>query len=906
VRHGAVLGVGDRVRISGEEHAVSAVSIDGAQLRSASGTRIDLSRADLIISDEVELPDAQARSCVEPREDSERPPPEALERARWWEKHVIELETGRHPDADPVSPPDPRYDPARTTVTERDEAKAAQLTGAGSPTSSATVQRMRLRYRRDGVAGLIDQRSIRERHAFGTADPRLVESIKEALALQPDARRGAMRDRVVRGMEERYGAGAVPIPSRATFNRLINAARTIDLVPVESPLPGFTGPLYAHEEPDQPLGLVSLTSLDAYARAIDEDGAIFQVGITIAVDAATHLILAALVHRAGSTSIDTAGVLARVLVPPELRPPAPHKAGRAATPFVFPTTMHLDQNGPEASAAFLADCERLGIGVIERGQSREQDRLLRLALYAAYAMRVSFDDEVDRLVTPPGEPRVQALLDIKSLQIILDAWLAEKWHNTPASFLEPSTPEGRRISPLGAYRRSIERARSIVLPLGPEQYIELLPRCFRPVNGPGVLRIDGHQYQVYDALTPEERVKIMDAGGRWEVRYDCFDRSKVWARYQDSAWMPATPAAAAADPTHIAIHSAEHVRTLIDQASSRGSWLAEGALAPAPRRPRTTLTAASITAAADAGQPPAPLGSREGWRSFVRSEDTRLSRHADEHKRVAYHARLPMVETGFTTSVAQAAGRLIALNARERVMRHALVVSGPTASGKTAAITDFARGYELAVLGRSAPRSPVVYLSVPPAASAKLLAAELARALGVAISRRHALPDVVDAVRAALAREGCSLILLDDVHRLAQGHPGSVEVGEHLRSLTSALPVTLVFCGTAMQQAALLRGGGGTQFAAHSTWVTAAPLPRHAEKGQVDFPALVRVFESSFRLRRHRLGQLDALCDLLFDLTEGHVGRLAPLLSAAAVHAIVSGSEQVTAREVTAAAPSPA
>lgn len=50
------------------------------------------------------------------------------------------------------------YDPRTRTLAQPEEAKAAELSAAGLPASVVTVRRMRARYRREVVWGLVDHR----------------------------------------------------------------------------------------------------------------------------------------------------------------------------------------------------------------------------------------------------------------------------------------------------------------------------------------------------------------------------------------------------------------------------------------------------------------------------------------------------------------------------------------------------------------------------------------------------------------------------------------------------------------------------------------------------------------------------------------------------------------------------
>jgi putative transposase len=95
-------------------------------------------------------------------------PSAVLDAAREWERHVMEVETGRPRGSEPGQAPRAEFDPAATTLMQRDEAKAAEL-----QVSVRTVQLRRARYARQGLWGLVDQRAAREWEATGGVDVRL-------------------------------------------------------------------------------------------------------------------------------------------------------------------------------------------------------------------------------------------------------------------------------------------------------------------------------------------------------------------------------------------------------------------------------------------------------------------------------------------------------------------------------------------------------------------------------------------------------------------------------------------------------------------------------------------------------------------------------------------------------------
>lgn len=99
--------------------------------------------------------------------------------ARRWELAVIEVDTGLMPGAPPGAVPRPAFDPATTTLIERYQAKAAEMSAVlGTGVSWQTVQTKRLKYRRQRCAvALVDGRRIKAKRLHGTTDPRVVDQV---------------------------------------------------------------------------------------------------------------------------------------------------------------------------------------------------------------------------------------------------------------------------------------------------------------------------------------------------------------------------------------------------------------------------------------------------------------------------------------------------------------------------------------------------------------------------------------------------------------------------------------------------------------------------------------------------------------------------------------------------------
>ena len=66
-------------------------------------------------------------------------------------------------------------------------------------------------------------------------------------------------------------------------------------------------------------------------------------------------------------------------------------------------------------------------------------------------------------------------------------------------------------------------------------------------------------------------------------------------------------------------------------------------------------------------------------------------------------------------------------------------------------------------------RLPVLYVTVPPAATARMLAVEFARFLGLEFTGRANITDIVNAVCATAAHTRVELVCVDELHNPQRG-----------------------------------------------------------------------------------------------------------------------------------------
>ena len=320
----------------------------------------------------------------------------------------------------------------------------------------------------------------------------------------------------------------------------------------------------------------------------------------------------------------------------------------------------------------------------------------------------------------------------------------------------------------------------------------------------------------------------------------------------------------------------------------------------------------------DDGELPAdePLTTKEGWRRFVDYHPdpptqldlvavmalSRPERAALDDARRDYHGQLPLVNTPTIRQLLSTGRLLVQLNRGQVSARRGLILSGASGTGKTTALTQLGRTHERAIRKRHPPppgpaglnRLPVVYVTVPPAATARMLAVEFARFFGLEFSSRANMPDIVNAVCATAARTGVELVLVDEIHNLNLATRAGAEVSDQLKYFAERLPATFVYAGIDVEAQGLFAGVRGRQIAGRFTVIPAAPFAYGTAAQREQWRALIATLESLLRLHRHRTGSLVRLDEYLYRRSGGMIGSLSQLVRGAAILAIEDGSEQIS------------
>ena len=261
--------------------------------------------------------------------------------------------------------------------------------------------------------------------------------------------------------------------------------------------------------------------------------------------------------------------------------------------------------------------------------------------------------------------------------------------------------------------------------------------------------------------------------------------------------------------------------------------------------------------AAGSADPAVQLTTLPGWRQFVAAvpsiphllaeqdwlslEDGKRAAHDEE--RLEHHSRLVVVQTPVIGRIVKRGGDLIRMNRLAHYGRSGLMVSGPARTGKTTAVTQLGKTAEVMHRHRH-PRSrddiPVIYITVPPAATGKMIAMELARFLGLPVPRRANITDVIESVCGICLDTRVTMIIVDELHNLDMTTRAGAEASDTLKYFSERLPATFVYAGIGLDRGALLAGPRGDQVAGRFTLIPASAFT----PGQ-EWAALIAALEGS-------------------------------------------------------------
>ncbi len=259
-----------------------------------------------------------------------------------------------------------------------------------------------------------------------------------------------------------------------------------------------------------------------------------------------------------------------------------------------------------------------------------------------------------------------------------------------------------------------------------------------------------------------------------------------------------------------------------------------------------------------------------------------------------------VVKTPALTELLREVGRASA-RAHRPIGRVGVVLSGPPTAGKTTgayhAMVEALRRHERRYPDwKSMGHLPLVYLEVPPGATAKSIMGRFMRFMDLPCHPRMTLEERTQVVTEALVRGRTSLVCIDEFQNLGSNR-GHSEASQAIKNLLNAVPCVPLYVGIDLEKSLLGGNGLGTQFASRSKLVRLGKLGVSTADERRLWGGVVYSFERQLCLLSHEPKSLLPLADYLWKRTRGSIGALASLLTTAATDLIDAGKpadEQIT------------
>jgi putative transposase len=496
-------------------------------------------------------------------------PEDIRDKALWLERHVSEVLDGVPAGSEPGVAPRAGFDVASTTLRQRELAKVEELARLGRPIGLEVLQRYRRRYAVSGIEALIDKRAVRRSSPTGRVDERYVEALRKVLHANTDASTGTstrLKWLVDRAVVAEHGEGVVPLPSRATFDRLrgrmAEAKHAIGSARTRRSLANQPDGAFGRVEATRPGEWMQIdsTPFDVAVRLDDEVTG--RVELTGLVDVRTRSV-AAVVLRPTTKAVDAALLLAKAMTPEPMRPgwsqavsmaysALPFRVMRsiderldnaAARPVIVPENIVIDHGKAYLSRTFLNACRTFGISLQPAHPQTPTDK--PIVERTLESVKTLFAQYVTGYLGSSTEHRGadadrNAVFSLMELQDLLDEWIVTGWQNRKHEGLRDPLNPARVLTPNEMYAASVSVAGYVPLPLTVEDYIQLHPSKPRVVNSYGV-KIDNRVYDC-DELNDYrgQPSGVATLNDRWMVHYDPYDFTRVWIRnHRDGGWITA-------------------------------------------------------------------------------------------------------------------------------------------------------------------------------------------------------------------------------------------------------------------------------------------------------------------------------------------------------------------------------
>lgn len=497
-------------------------------------------------------------------------PKKALDKAEKVMRAVNEAETGyksRDPNNALPDEPRPEFDVTRTSQGERDQAMAAEL-----KVGLSTFQAYKTDYHKAGnsVLGLVDRRYLPKSNPLGKADPLVLQCLRRQIEVEleevestGDAARLHRRvTRRVHRVARDLGIPAPEMPSARTFRNWLKHIDGADALfgPAKRRETDRLKPRDKHgnlmpftpKTAMRPGEIVELDSSRFNVRVLDSEGNRTKAEVSFARDVCTKMLLAHSLTLKSTKARDTVGMLRQIIVPPKKVPDYAERlqVQMAAVPWprlvefddrlhdlvhrppVVPETVEVDWGGPYAtSTTFLDACRFYEINLAPSRKRRPTDKPIVERGFRTFLTQ--FEQHCrgftgGSVAHRGGHVDETAVWTVEQMDDLIQEFMY-LWNRKVTKGLRAPGPNGRYLSPIEGWELGVARAGYVTVPAGADTYYNLLD--FKDIG----LHDYGFELNrlTYNgsALT---RLRALRRTGKWRVRYDPNDRSRVYVQHPET------------------------------------------------------------------------------------------------------------------------------------------------------------------------------------------------------------------------------------------------------------------------------------------------------------------------------------------------------------------------------------
>lgn len=243
-----------------------------------------------------------------------------------------------------------------------------------------------------------------------------------------------------------------------------------------------------------------------------------------------------------------------------------------------------------------------------------------------------------------------------------------------------------------------------------------------------------------------------------------------------------------------------------------------------------------------------------------------------------------IVQTPELLAVQASIKRVRRRNAYRSWGRNMVLVSGRSGAGKTTALVAAAR--QCIAEARAAQETnslPVIFIDAPANATAKSILRTFLTTLGIRMPRTATDAEMQEVFTKHARELNPKLIIVDELHNLANRQPATVGAADLLKLLSNELQATFIYSGVNIHLGSLMSGEQGIQLAGRSEAHILSSISSGQAEGRAQWMGLLRAFESQLALEDHPVGSLGEHAEYLFRRTGGSIGSLRQLLVDAAL-----------------------